>query len=216
MKRTTIWLPEDLADRLTVESARTGIKAAELIRRAVAAVTPPIRASAGELRKRIDRAGILNVFVLDARDGQLLVEPGGGFEGLFESTVQIWVPANLVTFPETAESIPGPLLNRSILETPPELRLNLIAAAPEKSHTADLPRMNVHPMPEEQKRVLLDRAAKEILDFQGVEARPESSPAPVPTRCGICKELFPSKAAKKRHVRDAHSTPPTTGEKPQS
>lgn len=198
MKRTTIWLPEDLADRLTVESARTGIKAAELIRRAVAAVTPPIRASAGELRKRIDRAGLLNVFVLDARDGQLLVEPGGGFEGLFESTVQIWVPANLVTFPETAESIPGPLLNRSILETPHGFRTNLMAAPPKKSDMADLLRTNIKAVDEPESVTVA-----------------ESSPAPVPTKCGICGQPFPSKAAKKRHVRDAHSTPPTTGEKPQ-
>jgi len=132
MKRTTIWLPEDLANRLTVESARTGIKTAELIRRAVAAVTPPIRASAGELRKRIDREGRLKVFILDARDGKLLVEPGAGDVGFFESTVQIWVAADLVSFPDTAglpvlgaTTIPKPV------STPLDLKMNLSAKTDE-------------------------------------------------------------------------------------
>jgi hypothetical protein len=189
MKRTTIWLPEDLADRLTVESARTGIKTAELIRRAVAAVTPPVRASAGELRKRIERLGFLNVRVLDARDGYLLVEPGDGGEGLFESAVsivQIWVPAHTVTFPETADPIPAALLARSIPKTPPDLRLNLMAAPRKKpDDMGDLMRTNL--------------------------MIPAGS-LPVPSKCGICGAPFPSKAAKKRHVRDAHSTPiPPTG-----
>jgi hypothetical protein len=34
---------------------------------------------------------------------------------------------------------------------------------------------------------------------------PASASLPVPSKCGICGEPFPSKAAKKRHVRDAHS-----------
>jgi len=164
MKRTTIWLPEDLADRLTVESARTGVKAAELIRRAVEAVTPPLM---GELRKRLDRVGNLKVFILSVREGECLVEPGEtGYEGLFKSTAQFWVPAYLVTLPESPEGL-----------------RTMMALRPDKT-VADGFRTNLMMAPG----------------------------APVPTTCGICHQPFPSKAAKRRHVRDAHSAPiPPTG-----
>lgn len=195
MKRTSIFLTPELEARLDAEAARTGIKVSALIRRCIDSVIPPVESSPGELRSRIDRAGLLKVFVLDARSGRLLVEPGDGMDGMFEPLAQIWVPSNMVTFGETAESISGSLVNRRSTETPPDLRLNLMAAPPKKSDPADLLRMNVQSTDEPESASVA-----------------ESSPAPIPTRCGICKELFPSKAAKKRHVRDAHSTSPTTGE----
>ncbi len=210
MKRASFFLPDDLRERLAAESRRSGVPVAELVRRYLDIMTPPITVGFGELRKYIDREGFLKVVALSAREGKLLVAPDYGF-----SNFELWVDADWVTFPEPAEQVPAPLMKRS---NPPgthqELRLNMMAPAPEKSDTADLPRMNVHPMPEEQKRVLLDRTAKEILDYWGVEARPESSPAPVPTTCGICHQPFPSKAAKRRHVRDAHSTPAPEKPKP--
>ena len=159
-------MPDDLIARLDAEAARSGVKPAELIRRCIDSVIPPVDPSHGELRSRIDRKGLLQVFVLDARSGRLLVEPGGGADGLFEPMAQIWVPLNLVTFGETADPIPASLL-RPPVTTPMDLKLNLMAVGTDN---------------------------------------PAGSP-PVPSKCGICGEPFPSKAAKKRHARSAHSTP---------
>ena len=103
MKRTSIFLPDDLIKRLEVESARTGAAVSALIRRAIDAVTPPIGLSPGELRKHIDRYGLLKVLILDAREGRLLVEPQ-------DADVQIWLDANLVTFPEAADAISHQLI----------------------------------------------------------------------------------------------------------
>ena len=95
MKRTTVWLSEDLRDRLHAESERTGIPVAELIRRRLDAQTPPIGTSMGELMKIVDKTGMLKVLVLDAREGLLLVEPDD-----YEGKIQIWVNASLVRIVE--------------------------------------------------------------------------------------------------------------------
>lgn len=99
MKRTSFFLPDDLRDRLAAESQRSGVPVAELVRRYLDAMTPPKTIGFGELRRYVDRQGLLKVFVLSAREGKLLVEPGEtGAEGLFKSTAEIWVDANLVRF----------------------------------------------------------------------------------------------------------------------
>jgi hypothetical protein len=192
MKRTTIFLPEEMIARLDAESERTSVKTAELIRRAINAALPPVGVSAGVLRNRLDRDGLLKVFVLGAREGRLLVEPGGGFDGMFEPLVQMWVPANLVTFPESAErDVDAFLASRP--PQPEELR-TMMAPAPEGFRTS----LRIPPSPEALESF---RTNKDIV-----------SGAPVPTTCGICHQPFPSKAAKRRHVRDAHSAPiPPTG-----
>src|SRR5216684_1660591 len=101
MKRTSFFLPDDLRVRLATESQRSGVPVAELVRRYLDAMAPPVMIGFGELRRYIDRQGLLKVFVLSAREGKLLVEPGEtGVEGLFKATAEIWVDANLVTFPE--------------------------------------------------------------------------------------------------------------------
>jgi len=58
---------------------------------------------------------------------------------------------------------------------------------------------------------LLSQPIRETpLDLRlNMQADPELT-SPKPTTCGICGEPFPSRAAKRRHVRDAHSAPPTT------
>jgi hypothetical protein len=136
MKRTSFFLPDDLRDRLAAESQRSGVPVAELVRRYLDAMTPPVTVGFGGLRRYVDRQGLLKVFVLSAREGKLLVEPGEtGFEGMVKPAAEIWVDASLVTFPETV----GPLLNRSIPETPPGLRLNQDAPLdePEQSTPGD-------------------------------------------------------------------------------
>jgi len=99
LKRTTVWLPEDLRQRLAAEAERSRTSVAELVRRYLEVMTPPL-GMMGELQKHIDKNGLLRVFVLNAREGQLLVEPGDGSEGLFKAMAQLWVDASLVTFPE--------------------------------------------------------------------------------------------------------------------
>jgi hypothetical protein len=138
MKRTTIWLPDDLSARLAAQASRTGVKTAELIRRAVDAFTPPIGVSMGELRRRVDRTGLLKVIVLDARAGRLLVEPGGGFDGMFEPSVQMWVPADLVTFPQSASefAIPDVKGDQRPWRSWEGLRLNKTAATKEPKEPA--------------------------------------------------------------------------------
>jgi hypothetical protein len=123
MKRVSFFLPEDIRDRLAAESRRSGVPVAELVRRSLDATTPPVTIGMGELRKFVDKQGQMTVFVLAARDGKLLVEPGAGFDGLFEPMAQIWVPANMVKFP-------APLPNQ-IHETPEAFRLNKAAAPTE-------------------------------------------------------------------------------------
>ena len=121
MRRASFFLPDDLRDRLAAESQRSGVPVAELVRRYLDAVTPPVTIGMGERRKYVDRWGVLRVLVLSAREGKLLVEPGGD---LF-SGVQIWVDADLVRF----EGRP-PMSPQAV--TPDDLRLNM-AAAPDKS-----------------------------------------------------------------------------------
>lgn len=128
MAHLSIRIPDDLFNRLNAEVAKTkGSTPSAVIRRCLNAMLPPLGLSVGELAKSIDRDGLLQVRILDAREGQLLVEPGDGGEGIFESVVQIWVPSPTVTFPDvkTIQTIPAPLLTP--LATPPELRLNLMA-----------------------------------------------------------------------------------------
>jgi hypothetical protein len=119
MKRTSLFLPEGLMARLAAESARTGTAVAELIRRAVDAATPPIGVSMGELRRLVDRTGLLRVFVLDARVGQLLVEPD---DNKLQGQIQIWVDANLVEF-QGIRSV-NPILLDSARTDAPEIRAN--------------------------------------------------------------------------------------------
>jgi len=119
MKRASFFLPDDLRDRLAVESQRSGVPVATLVRRYLDAMTPPITIGMGELRRYVDQQGFLKVLVLSAREGKLLVEPGGD---LF-SGVQIWVDANLVRFDEpVVPQMPG----RESAEQ--SLRLNKAAA----------------------------------------------------------------------------------------
>lgn len=125
MKRTSFFLPEDIRNRLAVESRRSGVPVAELVRRSLDATTPPVTIGMGELRKFVDKQGLMTVFVLAARDGKFLVEPGAGFDGFFEPMAQIWVPANMVKF--SAEPVSAPLPNQ-IHETPEAFRLNKRAA----------------------------------------------------------------------------------------
>jgi hypothetical protein len=101
LKRTTVWLPEDLRQRLAAESKRADKSIAELIRHYLESMTPPLVSSMGESAKLLDRTGFLKVLVLDARDNglQLLVEPDD-----FEGRIQIWVDANLVNFPNAKET----------------------------------------------------------------------------------------------------------------
>jgi hypothetical protein len=156
----------------------------ELIHRAYDVTTSPLTASAGELAKRVDREGLLRVLVLGARKGQLLVEPdGAGFDNIL-----LWVDADLVTFPETKDQIlamPQPPVSESSWQS---LRLNMMTAPPKKfDPPGDLLRTNL-----------------KISDEP--EARPQpTGSAPVPSICGVCKQPFPSKAAKRRHYKDAHS-----------
>jgi hypothetical protein len=96
MKRASFFLPDDLRDRLAAESQRSGVPVAELVRRSLEATTPPLTIGMGELRRYMDREGHLKVFVLSARDGKFLVEPGDG--DLFKPAVNIWVDAGLVRF----------------------------------------------------------------------------------------------------------------------
>ena len=106
LKRTTVWLPEDLRQRLAAESERAGKSIAELIRRYLESMTPPLVGSMGDSVKVIDRTGSLKVVVLNARDNgrKLLVEPAD-----MEWLIQIWVDANLVTFPEEKPTAPAPV-----------------------------------------------------------------------------------------------------------
>jgi hypothetical protein len=121
MKRTTVWLPEDLRARLEAESRRSGVPAAELIRRAVDAVTPPLGITMGELVKAVDREALLKVLVLDARDGKLLVEPMTD-DAWFKNTVRIWVDGALVRIEESGSTL---FQNRPpAAETWKSLRLN--------------------------------------------------------------------------------------------
>ncbi|SRR6266576_2142678 len=120
MRRASFFLPDDLRDRLAAESQRSGVPVAELVRRYLDAMTPPVTIGMGERRKYVDRWGVLKVLVLSAREGKLLVEPGGD---LF-SGVQIWVDADLVRFEGRPPMSPPAV-------TPGDLRLNL-AAAPDK------------------------------------------------------------------------------------
>lgn len=130
MKRASFFLPDDLRDRLAAESQRSGVPVAELVRRSLDATVPPITVGMGGLRKFVDKQGQMTVFVLAAREDKLLIEPGAGFDGLFEPMAQIWVPAKLVTFPEM-DPIPAPLLNEPIRKTPESLRLNKMLAPTE-------------------------------------------------------------------------------------
>ncbi|SRR6266446_4021305 len=129
MKRTSFFLPDDLRDRLAAESKRSGVPVAELVRRYLDAMTPPVTIGFGGLRRYVDRQGFMRVFVLSAREGKLLVEPGEtGLEGLFKPTAEIWVDADLVRFEETQPALfvppkPNPLADM--------LKLN-IKATPEK------------------------------------------------------------------------------------
>jgi hypothetical protein len=140
MKRTSLFLPEDLMARLAAESTRTGTAVAELMRRAVDAATPPIGIAMGELRKVVDQTGFLRVFVLDARDGQLLVEPD---DNKLQGQIQIWVDANLVRF--GADSIVASHM-------PPEI-LKAMPSYPTESATTELLdiRANIKMPPEEEK-----------------------------------------------------------------
>ena len=134
MKRASFFLPDDLRDRLAAESKRSGVPVAELVRRYLDAMTPPITIGFGDLRKYIDRDGFLKVRVLSARQGKLLVSPGDDF-----THADIWVDADYVQFPEIADSIPPLLLNRAIPETPPGLRMNMMIARPKKSDRPEDP-----------------------------------------------------------------------------
>jgi hypothetical protein len=114
LKRTTVWLPEDLRQRLAAESERAGKSIAELIRRYLESMTPPLVGSMGDSVKLMDRTGSLKVVVLNARDNgrKLLVEPAD-----MEWLIQIWVDANLVTFPEQKQTAPvPPILHTSPVE----------------------------------------------------------------------------------------------------
>ncbi len=127
MKRTSFFLPDDLRDRLAAESRRSGVPVAELVRRYLDAMTPPVTIGFGGLRKYVDRQGVLKVFVLSARESKLLVEPGEtGAEGLFEPVASIWVDANLVRFDEP-QPVHPPLFQREPKPDPlaDGLKLNL-------------------------------------------------------------------------------------------
>ena len=98
MRRASFFLPDDLRNRLAVESHRSGVPVAELVRRYLDAMTPPVTMGMGELRKYVDRQGLLKVLVLSARDGKLLVEPDDN-----KWQIQIWVDSNLVSFAEESQ-----------------------------------------------------------------------------------------------------------------
>jgi hypothetical protein len=105
MKRASFFLPDDLRDRLATESQRSGVPVAELVRRYLNAMAPPITLGFGELRKYLDRDGFLKVRVLSAREGKLLVSPGDDF-----TQADIWVDAEYVQFPEIADPTPAPFV----------------------------------------------------------------------------------------------------------
>jgi hypothetical protein len=98
MKRTSLFLPEELTDRLRAESARSGVTVAELVRRACDAVTPPVDTRLGDLKPLLDKVGFLQVLVLNAREGKFQVEPHDPVK--VAGDVQLWVPSHLVTFPD--------------------------------------------------------------------------------------------------------------------
>jgi hypothetical protein len=128
MKRASFFLPDDLRDRLAAESRRSGVPVAELVRRYLDAMAPPLTIGFGELRKYLDRQGLLKVFVLSARAGKLLVEPGEtGVVGLFEPMASIWVDARLVQF-EDQPAVPQ-VAGESAEQS---LRLNIKADEPDK------------------------------------------------------------------------------------
>jgi hypothetical protein len=122
MKRTSFFLPDDLRDRLAAESQRSGVPVAELVRRYLDAMAPPITIGFGGLRKYLDRQGSLKVLVLSAREGKFLVEP----DGKDFSNIQIWVDANLVRF-----------------EEPQAVQPTLFRHEPKLDPVADMLRMNV-------------------------------------------------------------------------
>jgi hypothetical protein len=130
MRRASFFLPDDLRDRLAAESQRSGVPVATLVRRYLDAMTPPVTIGFGELRKYLDRQGFLKVFVLSAREGKLLVEPGEtGLEGLSQPVASIWVDASLVRFED--EPVASQMLGRESAER--SLRTNMMAAPTKKS-----------------------------------------------------------------------------------
>ncbi|MGC2828483.1 MAG: hypothetical protein WB994_02495 [Candidatus Acidiferrum sp.] len=175
MAHLSIRIPDADLAWLKAEAARQGRDVSfilrELIHRAYDVTTSPLTADAGELAKSLDKVALLRVLVLGARRGQFLVEPDGkGFDN-----IQLWIDADLITFPDvkTVEPIPAPLLSPPIRETPLDLRLNIMA------YSTETPESGLNP----------------------------AGSLPVPSKCGICGERFPSKAAKKRHVKKDHPTP---------
>jgi hypothetical protein len=100
VKRTSLFLPEELIARLRAESDRSGVTVAELVRRACDAVVPPADVRLGDLKPLVDKVGFLEVLVLNAREGKLQVEPNDPtkLEG-----VAFWVPSHLVSFGDKGE-----------------------------------------------------------------------------------------------------------------
>jgi len=101
-RRTSIALPEELVVRLEAQSAQTGATVAELIRRAVAAVTPPIVVHSRDQKTAMAEMTVnpghvfveglsFDVHVLDVRQNRLLVEPVAG-------SGQSWLAAERVIF----------------------------------------------------------------------------------------------------------------------
>lgn len=121
MRRASFFLPADLRDRLAAESQRSGVPIAELVRRYLEAMVPPVAIGFGKLRRFVDRDGLLKVRVLSAREGKLLVNPGDDF-----SNVELWVDADLVRFEDL------PVGSQMSGEESPEqsLRLNMKAEDP--------------------------------------------------------------------------------------
>jgi hypothetical protein len=102
MRRASFFLPDDLRDRLAAESQR-----------------PPLNIGMGDLRRYMDRVGYLKVFVLSARDGKFLVEPGDGTAGLFKPMLNFWIDASLVRFEGQ------PVVSQMPVKESPELSLRL-------------------------------------------------------------------------------------------
>jgi hypothetical protein len=131
MKRASFFLPDDLRDRLAAESQRSGVPVAELVRRSLDATTPPLKVGMGELRRYMDREGYLKVFVLSARDGKFLVEPGDG--DLFKPSVNIWVDADLVRFEDPLVVPQAPVVESPELS----LRMNKDLVEPKPSESEE-------------------------------------------------------------------------------
>jgi hypothetical protein len=106
-ERLKIQLDPIALERLQTEASRRGIKVAAAVREAVDMWLGGPKAPSGlravspdaDRTRVIDRTGYLEVEILNARSGQLLVAPT---DDILSNT--FWVPANLVSLPPDEDS----------------------------------------------------------------------------------------------------------------